>query len=315
MNRHAHPNDGVRFELARELHGDGVEFGPGCFPLRLGPFAKKVRYVDAFDRQQFAEQFAEVGDSIAGFPEIDLRLDFDKENFVDRLGRESADFIVANHVLEHLVNPLRFLEQCHAVLRERGVLFLGLPDKRRMFDRDRKRTPLGDVVARYQAGETVLSEERIREYVEQVDRRAEPFLPGSAGYEDEVALHRRRSLHVNVWLVDDLVEILTYFGRDMGLPLQLMDGILAEEEFLFLLRKSADARVVEQYPATLARLWAESHRRHEEARFRRIEIMLDTMDERIRESQNLVRRIKRWTRRVPGARWFENWEKRSRPDE
>ncbi|MFO0947806.1 MAG: methyltransferase domain-containing protein, partial [Planctomycetota bacterium] len=157
---------------------------------------RAVRYVDAFDREEFGVQFPEVGSAIAGFPEVDLKLDFDKEDFALRLGKESADFIVANHVLEHLVNPLRFLERAHAVLRVGGTMFLGLPDKRRMFDRDRKRTPLADVVARYNAGESVLSEERIREYVEQVDRPEQPFVPGAPGYEVQVERHRRRSLHV-----------------------------------------------------------------------------------------------------------------------
>ncbi|MFO0949234.1 MAG: hypothetical protein U1D30_25535, partial [Planctomycetota bacterium] len=161
---------------------------------------------------------------------------------------------------------------------------------------------------------SVLSEERIREYVEQVDRPELPFVPGTPRYEVQVERHRRRSLHVNVWLVDDVVEILVYLGREMGMPLQLLDGVLAEDEFLFLLRKTDDPRVVDHYPVVLARLWSESQRRHLESHSRRLEIMLDTMDERIRESQNLVRQIKRWMRRLPGVRWLEKWEKRDGAD-
>ena len=82
------------------------------------------------------------------------------------LSREALDFVVANHLLEHLVNPVRFLEQCYQVLAPGGLLFLGLPDKRRIFDRFRRRTTLSDLLARYEAGTTEVTEEQVAEFLQ-----------------------------------------------------------------------------------------------------------------------------------------------------
>src|SRR5215831_21070816 len=99
-----------REELARELHGHGVEFGPGCNPLKKGRCVASIRYCDAFDRADYAAMFPEVGEAAARFPDpIDFRIQFDREPFVNLIGRESLDFVIANHLLEHLVNPIRFL--------------------------------------------------------------------------------------------------------------------------------------------------------------------------------------------------------------
>ncbi|MGL5094734.1 MAG: methyltransferase domain-containing protein, partial [Planctomycetia bacterium] len=220
-----HPNAQIRRELARQLHGDGVEFGPGCHPQPLGPHVTRVRYCDAHDRAAFLELFPEVADEIDGFPAtIDFRLDCAKEPFVDAVGRSSLDFIVANHLLEHLVDPLRFLEQAHDVLRDDGLLYIGQPDKRAMFDRDRRRTSLEDVVDRHRRRETELSDARIVEYVNTVDAPATPFHEHSPDFATEAARHRRRSLHVNVWLVDDLLAVFRHLADELDRPFELIDG-------------------------------------------------------------------------------------------
>ncbi len=42
----------------------------------------------------------------------------------------SLDFLIANHVLEHLPNPLKALGEWHRCLKEGGALYLSVPDKR-----------------------------------------------------------------------------------------------------------------------------------------------------------------------------------------
>ena len=58
------------------------------------------------------------------------------------------DWILSSHNIEHIPNPIRFLQQCSAVLRPRGVLRLAVPDKRFCFDHFR---PLSDVSELLQA--------------------------------------------------------------------------------------------------------------------------------------------------------------------
>ena len=290
-----HPNSWDRYQLSRHLHGHGVEFGPGCHPLPLGPFAESIQYCDAFDRPSFARAFPEVSTNIEFFPDyIDFQLNFDTADFVETIGKGSRDFLVANHVLEHLVNPIRFLEQCYDVLNDDGLLYIGLPDKRAIFDRDRQRTPIETLVRRYRNQESQLDAETVIEYVNQVDRPATRFDESSPNFEAELERHRQRSLHVNVWLVDDFIEILQLLADELGMFWSIVDGAILDDEFLLLLRKSQRGDVTRQYSTVMARLWAESNRRHierqYEPRLNRLEDLAESMlhqlkvtDERMRD--------------------------------
>lgn len=249
-----------RLELAIQLQGHGVEFGPGTHPLTLGPFVDSVRYCDVHTGDSYGDLFPEFAKTeVAHFPlHIDLPINFDREPFVDRIGAGTLDFIVANHVLEHLVNPFRFLEQCYQLLKPDGLIYLGLPDKRRIFDRYRSRTPLHDVVRRYQHNETDVSDEQIIDALHKDGSL--PVIPDreSLEYAQLIAKHRKRTIHANVWILDDLVELLLHFGRVMKMPLALLDGAIAPTEYIVLLRKSDCPEVLNLYPTVLQRIFAES---------------------------------------------------------
>jgi SAM-dependent methyltransferase len=303
-------NDMDRQELARELHGHGVEFGPGCHPLKLGPFVKSVRYCDAHDRAGFAALFPEAAESVSQFPDpIDFRLQFDREPFVDAIGRGLLDFVVANHLLEHLIDPIGFLDQCHQVLTPDGLLYLGLPDKRRIFDRDRRRTTLTDLVARHEAGVMEVSDERIAEFVNQVERPAEPLRPGVPERRELYEWHRRRSVHVNVWVLDDIIELFLYLGRNRQTPWALHDGLLGGGEFLLLFRKTDRSEVLDSYPATLARMYADSHERQFVRRLDDVRGRLGELGREIAEVGRFVRGLKKVASAVPGGRAIRRWAK------
>lgn len=52
----------------------------------------------------------------------------------------SLDFVVANHMLEHVEDPIAALEHQLRVLKPGGILYLTLPDARHSFDSPRQRT-------------------------------------------------------------------------------------------------------------------------------------------------------------------------------
>jgi ubiquinone/menaquinone biosynthesis C-methylase UbiE len=60
---------------------------------------------------------------------------------------ESEDFVIANHVLEHVEDPLKALKSVARVLRPQGIFYFALPDKRHSFDRTRSVTPLAHLLA------------------------------------------------------------------------------------------------------------------------------------------------------------------------
>ena len=49
----------------------------------------------------------------------------------------TQDFVIANHFLEHCENPIQTLVNLLRVLKDGGLLYLAVPDKRFTFDVDR----------------------------------------------------------------------------------------------------------------------------------------------------------------------------------
>lgn len=65
-------------------------------------------------------------------------------------GDGAWDFVLASHVIEHVPDPIRALEEWRRVARAR--LFLVVPHRDRTFDSDRPLTPLAELVERHARG-------------------------------------------------------------------------------------------------------------------------------------------------------------------
>ncbi len=61
------------------------------------------------------------------------------------------DFVLASHVLEHIANPLRALQEWERLLTPEGVLLVVVPDKRKTFDHKRPFTPFDHIEADFHA--------------------------------------------------------------------------------------------------------------------------------------------------------------------
>lgn len=62
---------------------------------------------------------------------------------------EKFDLVVANHVIEHVPDTIRWLQEIHHILGEEGMLFLSIPDKRYTFDIARNNTNFIDLLKIY----------------------------------------------------------------------------------------------------------------------------------------------------------------------
>ena len=67
------------------------------------------------------------------------------------------DFVLASHVIEHMYDPIRALEEWRRVARR--YVFLVVPHRDRTFDRNRPLTPLSELIGRH-AGERRPEEDR-----------------------------------------------------------------------------------------------------------------------------------------------------------
>jgi SAM-dependent methyltransferase len=63
---------------------------------------------------------------------------------------EAFDFVLASHVLEHLPDPIRALQEWRRVARR--YVFVVLPHRDRTFDRDRPVTPVDELLRRHDRG-------------------------------------------------------------------------------------------------------------------------------------------------------------------
>ncbi|MFL5848382.1 MAG: class I SAM-dependent methyltransferase [Solirubrobacteraceae bacterium] len=63
---------------------------------------------------------------------------------------EAFDFVLASHVLEHLPDPIRALQEWRRVARR--YVFVVLPHRDRTFDRDRPVTPVDELLRRHEQG-------------------------------------------------------------------------------------------------------------------------------------------------------------------
>jgi SAM-dependent methyltransferase len=69
-----------------------------------------------------------------------------EEPFAD----DAFDFVLASHVLEHLPDPIRALQEWRRVARR--YVFVVLPHRDRTFDRDRPVTPVEELLRRHEQG-------------------------------------------------------------------------------------------------------------------------------------------------------------------
>jgi SAM-dependent methyltransferase len=216
----------IRADVAlRFLRGEGIEIGALDFPLRL-PRGARVRYVDYVDEAGLQE--AHSGTLRAGRPLV-------VPDVVDdgaRLGSftdTSLDFVVANHMLEHVEDPIAALEHQLRVLRPRGVLYLTLPDARNSFDAERERTTVEHLLRDHRAGPEISRREHYEECAYFIE-----------GHRDEILARRVQEMeaehlhpHFHVW------EPVTFAGflaaLDLPFSLELLQSGVGE--FVTVLRK------------------------------------------------------------------------------
>lgn len=128
------PED-VRRDLARRyLRGSGLEIGALHRPLRVAP-GIEVRYVDRLRVEELRVRYPEYASGWVVNPTV-----IDDSATLATVADASVDFVVANHVLEHMEDPIGTLRTWLRVVRDDGTVYLTVPDKRATFDRERPST-------------------------------------------------------------------------------------------------------------------------------------------------------------------------------
>jgi SAM-dependent methyltransferase len=226
----------LRFRLTRRriakmyLYGSGLEIGALHRPLRL-PAGATARYVDRMDCDGLREHYPEL--SRYALVNVDV---IDDGETLGTQPDSSADFIIANHFIEHTQDPLGTLSNHLRVLKPGGILYLAVPDRRRTFDSDRPPTPLEHVIQDHREGPAWSLPIHLEEWARLVDKLPVTEIPARVR-----ALEQSEySIHFHVWTPAEFTTLLEHARHD-GLPFEVEKLQSNDHEFIAILRRSGSA--------------------------------------------------------------------------
>jgi predicted SAM-dependent methyltransferase len=124
--------------------GFGLEVGPSYNPL-LPKSRFNVETIDHADAATLREKYS---DNSSKIEEVDYISD--GRSLLEIIGKpERYDFIFASHVIEHVTDIVRFIQDCETLLKPDGRLVLAVPDKRYCFDALRPISTVGQALQAY----------------------------------------------------------------------------------------------------------------------------------------------------------------------
>lgn len=219
-----------REDLARRyIRGEGIEIGALTTPLRVPP-GVRVHHVDRMSRVDLIEREGPVllatGKDLSQIPEI---ISVDDAGRLSTFADHSVDFVIANHVLEHLEDPIGALTNMVRIIRPGGVLLLTIPDPRYSFDRRRSVTTVEHVLQDHADGPEGSRSTHYEEWARLIEGLPEPAIA------ERVAEFARTDArhHFHVWRLRDFLELLLA----IELPAELVHAQAYPPEFAVVLRR------------------------------------------------------------------------------
>lgn len=226
----------MREYFAGKLHGRGIDIGPLHRPMVTHAGMEKVLYVDRLPVSELRKQYPEL--AAEELVEADVLDDAETlSKFIDG----TADFVIAAHVIEHMRNPLGALKNWWRVLKPGGLLYLVVPDHRKIFDKLRSTTPIEHMVNDYKVnGTDNFDLVHFYDFAENVNKQ---FYGRDIDVEEEVKklVEMNYSIHFHCFTPESFTQLLDVFSRDIK-PLLVLAGPIAdpsdEHEFHVLTRKN-----------------------------------------------------------------------------
>lgn len=219
----------VRKEIAdRYLNGEGIEVGALHSPLEV-PAGVKVYYVDRMSVADLRQQYPE----LAGHNLVEADI-VDNGETLESIKDNFWDFVIANHMIEHCQNPIGTIENFLRVLKPGGLVYMGVPDKRYTFDRDRPLTSLDHLIQDYKEGPEWSKQSHFEEWVRLVEKSPE----GNVVARMQALIDMDYSIHYHVWTAENFPELLQYAQNNLpfGFEVELFQENFGE--VILILRKA-----------------------------------------------------------------------------
>lgn len=191
------------------LKGNGIEIGALNNQMRVNPKTCYVKYIDNKNCEELHKTYKHIG--IEELVPVDI---LDDGETLESINSCSLDFIIASHFLEHCRNPIKTIKMHLAKIKEDGILFYVVPDKRFTFDKKRKLTDWEHIYSDYQK-----LPDQFQHYYE--------FASLSFDEEDKIMqlaqtlIETSYSIHFHIWdsntLLDFFIKVRELFNQSFDI--------------------------------------------------------------------------------------------------
>lgn len=210
------------------LRGNGIEIGALDYPLKV-PKSARVEYVDRLPLSELKNVYPP--ERSRNFVPVDV---VDDGEQLKNIPDTSQDFVIASHFFEHCPNPVLAFQNMFRVLREDGIMYLTVPDKRYTFDKERPLTTLEHLINDYNEGPEGSEEQHLKEFVDFVRKPQ-----NEVEREREIAKVRenKAGVHYHVWTQSELFELFMALKKKFNLNFDVELFYFNKIEVIFVLRK------------------------------------------------------------------------------
>lgn len=207
------------------IEGDGIEIGALHSPLAVAPTAR-VTYVDRLSVADLRLQYPELKDH--ALTEPDLVTDGER---LDGIDDTSQDFVIASHFLEHCQDPIGAIASMLRVTKPGGIIFLGIPDKRYTFDRQRPLTTFAHLLRDHVEGAAISREAHFEEWATLAE---DENIRGRSARE---LMAIDYSIHFHVWTQAEMLEFFARLRMELQFPFDVEVVLKNGMELIVVLRK------------------------------------------------------------------------------
>ena len=185
------------------LSGRGLEVGALHCPANLSGRCQ-VEYCDAHSKEEAAKLFPEIERDL--LVDVDYIVNLDEDRLFEKV-KPPYDFVIMNHVIEHVANPMSVLEQLFAITKAGGYVVISAPDKEYTFDKPRQLTAFEHLLSEYEQKTRFVDDSHyldfIRHTAPDVFNSGDTALLGAT----LVSVRERRE-HAHVWNSESFLDFL-----------------------------------------------------------------------------------------------------------
>lgn len=221
-----------RWRFIHYIQWVGIEIWALQNPLPVPKSQATVHYVDYKTTEELRTSYPELKNLYL----VPVTFLGNAEN-LETIKDQSQDFVILNHVFEHLKNPLQALSEFYRVLVPWWIVYLAIPEKTRTFDKKRERTSIAHMVADYKDPSDERDRQHFTEYASNFFTNQEDI-----SREAERLYSIQYSIHYHVFIQEDVEHLIQRWNEQSVFNFSIIDqkSVLsnpADHEFILILKK------------------------------------------------------------------------------